>query len=594
MEFRAGCLRSPGMGRFILFAAVLSMLVSRGGGAYVETKTESGITVKWAAGGAYYMLAGNPQNRSGIPEDYFRRAVIKGLQRWQTASGNMVTFDYWQGTDRAKYLTNSDYNGFSNIYFASNSGSGISSNVLALTQVWYNTGNGEILEADIALNDINYNFGTNPGVTTSNGGGTAFLDNVITHELGHSFGLSHSGIMQSTMIYTEAYEQYLLGCDDQIGMRALYPAGDAGSRSRIMGSVVAESGGGAVAGAHVLAVSALRGTVMASAMAGNDGRFELRALESGPYFLMVEPYYPGAGSLSAYFGGVNHRICSGGSFFARSPVVSGGRMQAFSASAGGTADVGTLAVRCTTDGGADVDRIQASGSAGSAPVVFDGTGGSGSFGVIDDFDGRQSIYFRLKSVSGSIRLNTVAFGAYSPIHPSLKLYTSGGAEVAAGVAETVYSGASGYINYDSSLSATVSKGDYVVRVTANSLYSSLYPGGAISLDSRRFVILTGVTGGLSPQLVDAHPHNARCTRGDIFPAYDSPYGDPPKNTHGASSDEEDDGGGFCGVISENHRGGLPPGAVAGWFAPWVLMLMMAYAAARMARISGVARRTLRG
>src|ERR1044071_2272309 len=75
---------------------------------------------------------------------------------------------------------------------------GISSNVLGLTQVWYNADTGQILEADTVLNDRDFLFTTDPRDTSGYGaGGSSFtagrtrvyIENVLTHEFGHSFGL---------------------------------------------------------------------------------------------------------------------------------------------------------------------------------------------------------------------------------------------------------------------------------------------------------------------------------------------------------------------------------------------------------------------
>ena len=92
------------------------------------------------------------------------------------------------------------------------------------------TKTGEILETDILLNDRDFQFTLNPqdtsgygsaagaSVYASSGKPKVFLENVITHELGHTFGFSHSNALQSSMLYMEAPDQAYLSCDDQTGV----------------------------------------------------------------------------------------------------------------------------------------------------------------------------------------------------------------------------------------------------------------------------------------------------------------------------------------------------------------------------------------
>src|SRR5829696_9021658 len=107
---------------FGLRIALLFLVTTTSSQAFVRTMTGEGFAVRWS-GNPHYNLAGNPTNRSGITPGYLYSSVVKGLQRWQEASNQTINFDYWQGTDGATFEANSDYNGLSSIYFASNSGS---------------------------------------------------------------------------------------------------------------------------------------------------------------------------------------------------------------------------------------------------------------------------------------------------------------------------------------------------------------------------------------------------------------------------------------------------------------------------------------
>src|SRR3990167_4503245 len=136
----------------LLFAFGIAFAAIPGASAYTPTLTSEGNAVRWE-GDRKINFAGIPTNSSGISDSSFYRAVVRGLQRWENASGGAVTFDYWQGGDPAAFEANSEYNGLSSIYFASASGEAMDDSVIGLTQVWYDTASGEIFETDISLND---------------------------------------------------------------------------------------------------------------------------------------------------------------------------------------------------------------------------------------------------------------------------------------------------------------------------------------------------------------------------------------------------------------------------------------------------------
>src|SRR5690606_33724173 len=115
------------------------------------TITEKGIPVRWPEG-ARYNLAGNPRNNSGLSARSFFGSITRSLQRWKAGSLGAVDFAYWQGEDARTFLPVSAYDGLSSVHFASaaaDGAPGISPNLLGLTQLFYDSTSGEILEADI-------------------------------------------------------------------------------------------------------------------------------------------------------------------------------------------------------------------------------------------------------------------------------------------------------------------------------------------------------------------------------------------------------------------------------------------------------------
>lgn len=580
------------MGRALL----LALLLSTPAFAYTPTVTSGGSPVRWSR--AKLNLAGNPINSSGLSQSDVFDAVVRSLQRWRAASDGGVQFDYWQGTDPATYEPNSNYNGLSSLYFASNADgpTGLTPNILGLTQVWYNTGTGQILEADTVLNDKNFIFTTNPTDTSGFGSSQAsfssrnhvFVENVITHELGHSFGLSHSEQLQSTMLFMESPEQAHLGCDEQVAIHSLYPTGDQSSRATISGDVLGPSGS-PLLGVNVEAISRRRGTVLASAMTDRGGHYVISGLEPGEYFLMAEPYYAGTAPLPVYYSGLNAAVCPDGDSFGRTFLVeaTGTTAKEVQAPAGGGVSAPAITVGCN-GGGAAITGASGVSSSALAPVIYDGLRDGSGFGITDRFQSGGPHYYRLTNVSGHLEVRALSYSLYSPISLAVTLLDSTGQPVSgAEVQSPVYTGDSGYENYDTAVVADgLAPGDYWIELSSTPLNSVLYPTGPMSVDPTPFALITGTMNEGEPAMAGVIPFNARCRMPESFAAYQSPPGSPPR---GSVEDQTTSGG--CGMIDPSGgnsgskgQGGGPtsPGAV-GWFIPWLLMIALVRSAKSLAR-----------
>ncbi len=579
--------------------------------AYTPTYTPAGGVIRWQ-GGDRLELAGNASNASGIPASDFYRAVTRGLQRWQQISFGALRFDYWQGTDAGVFEPNSNFNGLSSIYFASNlrgGSSSLSERILGVTQVWYNINTGGIQETDIILNDRNFSFTTQEQDTSGYGSGRipssvrprVFIENVITHELGHAFGLSHSGNLQSTMLFMESPEQAHLGCDETSGVRALYPGNDLEQRGNIAGQVIGDQGQ-PLFGAHVVAVSRRRATVMATALTDRGGYYSLTGLEQGNYILLVEPFYAGAGSLPSYFNDMNSKICPGGQSFGRSVLMDSTGFRAKNIevpASGGTAQAPALQARCGSVPGAVVSSSVDSISPGAVPVAFEALEGQSGFAIVDRLSSSNSRSYLLKGLKGEVELHTLSYSLYSPARFQLSLTDASGTPVAAEVTDRVYQGDSGYVNYDARLVAhALPTGDYILRLSGSFLSAPYYPAGQVALDYVPFLLVTGSVDEPEPALSRVIPDNARCRMTESFQEYFSPPGNPPR--HSVGSSQESGGGGFCGIVQseentpDSRNGGGSPsssviaGRIVGWFLPWALML------ASLAWIQVLARRARAG
>jgi hypothetical protein len=566
--------------------------------AYIQTMTNQGAPVRWPTG-FKFNVAGNPINTSGLSEGDVYQSVVRSLQRWKEASNGAVSFDYWQGTDSSEYEPNSGFNGESSVYFSSNSnGSGeLTPNILGLTQVWYSTDSGIILEADTTLNDKNFIFTTNPmdtsgfGSLASGGPGKnrVYIENVLTHEFGHSLGLSHSAQLQSTMLFMESPEQAHLACDEEVGIHALYPNGD---RSNIQGTVLAPNGS-PLFGVNVLAISERRGTVLASGLTDRSGNYSISGLEPGNYFILAEPYFASSNALPPYYSGISSMVCPAHESFGRTLLVDSNNIAVtVSAPQGGDASAPPLTVGCAA-GGAAIAGEQSINSNSRVASIFDGLKTSG-FGLGDRFESSSGTHsFLLKNISGHLEIRALSFSLYSPVGLQLTLLGGDGQVVSAQNQSPVYAGDSGYTNYDAALIADqLPMGDYTIQVSASSLSTSLYPAGTISLDSVPFMVLTGTLNQEAPPLSSVIPFNARCRMAENFAAYQSPPGGYPR-----ASRESDSTSGGCGMIDTSGKGGKGSGpgipAVLGWFAPWLLMAGIARVLGKTRVLKSLARERAR-
>jgi len=99
----------------------------------------------------------------------------------------------------------------------------------AITTVWHSRDTGEILDADIELNEAQGPFAVCPAAgcpSLEDGTRAVDLRNVVTHELGHFFGIAHSQFAGSTMDAVSVRgetSKRILRTDDVTGFCAMYP-----------------------------------------------------------------------------------------------------------------------------------------------------------------------------------------------------------------------------------------------------------------------------------------------------------------------------------------------------------------------------------
>lgn len=169
---------------------------------------------------------------------------------------------------------------------------------LAITLTTTSNATGQIMDADIVFNPAV------PFLTDSvappfaiTGTQTESLPTVATHEIGHFFGLDHSGVVRAIMFPQAPSLQTTLSYDDVMGISTNYPGTQTVATGTITGTI--KNGAGApVFGAHVFAESTTAATPFGSSarkspistLSHPDGTYTLNVPSTGEtYNVTAEP-----------------------------------------------------------------------------------------------------------------------------------------------------------------------------------------------------------------------------------------------------------------------------------------------------------------
>ena len=144
--------------------------------------------------------------------------------------------------------------------------------------------NGEFTDTDIVFNPTT-SFSTTLSTDTFD------IEAVATHEVGHSLGANHTGVIAASMFPRTAPEvnfQAKLSDDDAAFLTAAYPApGALDARGQIRGTVSLTSGGAAT-GVLVTATDPDAGVTIGTLSNLDDGTYTLGPLPPGSYLLSIE------------------------------------------------------------------------------------------------------------------------------------------------------------------------------------------------------------------------------------------------------------------------------------------------------------------
>ena len=287
--------------------------------AHQSSLTPDGKEIFWAIPDVPLAIH---SNTSDLTNTQVRNIIHNSMNEWNLSSSAKVS-PASASNNEIKFVSNFPYGRA----------------VIGVTEVSYNNA-GAISKANILLND-DYRFHSQPGIYSSM---EVFLGDVVTHELGHLFGLSHSEVLDASMFYSSFSGQSSLGYDDKTGIRKKYDR----SFGRITGTIRGGNHIG-VLGTHVQAIS--RKTGKASAVISDEnGNFELGGLDTeDTYYLYTSPI-KNTNSLPGYFANVQTKFCPAsyvGSFFSRCGGDERGKPQGISLTENRPeVDVGVVTINC--------------------------------------------------------------------------------------------------------------------------------------------------------------------------------------------------------------------------------------------------------
>lgn len=289
--------------------------------AHQSSLSSTGSKVHWPKLSLPFTINANGSDLSSTQQ---RNIILSSIAQWNGASPAQISVG--SGSISTISFTD-DFDEY---------GSG----VVGITEVSYNS-SGQIQKANILLND-NYTYKSVPGVYNSD---EIFLGDVVTHELGHFLGQSHSEVLDATMFYSSFSGQSTLSADDMAAVRGKYST----SYGSISGYVKGGSNIGLL-GVHVQAISRQTGEVI-GVFSDENGRFVISGLSlDDSYYLYTSPM-KNSSSLPAYYSNVRNEFCPGsfvGSFFQACGKRNEGFPQTITLNASTPhREVGTVTINCS-------------------------------------------------------------------------------------------------------------------------------------------------------------------------------------------------------------------------------------------------------
>lgn len=321
----------------IYFILLTFVLVGHPAYSFVHSMSDQGHKIKWAdnvSSISFYFDSDSQTFSSTGEQNSVNQALLNSIAEWNTTSTLNIS---------STRVTNQS-NLRNDIYF-DQTGFLDDTNILGVTQVIYETASGEIVEADIVLNDsINLNLIENDSF---------FIGNVLAHELGHALGLAHSEVGFSSMFYLASNGQFDLAQDDKSAVATLYGKN---AVNMIRGKVVGGGAGDGLFGIHVIVFDASNGKIEASTITNQNGRFTIRDLDPNKDYTILTSPIKNKSVMPKYYKNISNDFCIGQVDFQKTFWQGCGASDEghpvslmFNDEEIKTIDVGEISVRCNLD-----------------------------------------------------------------------------------------------------------------------------------------------------------------------------------------------------------------------------------------------------
>lgn len=211
-------------------------------------------------------------------------ALSEILASWSTVDGSAIRF-------APPILTKEDqspFDGLSTIVLKDTpTNRSIVGTALAVTITRYTQATGEVVDTDILFNPLSNELFGAPFATTGNAN-TIDFNAVLTHELGHLLGGSHSPLLGATMFYSGGtLDARQLTEDDKSLARSVSPLAGTGAYGELRGKALLPDGLPA-RGIFIVATDRASG-VTVSSLTNSTGDFLVQGVPAGSYVVFAEP-----------------------------------------------------------------------------------------------------------------------------------------------------------------------------------------------------------------------------------------------------------------------------------------------------------------
>ena len=302
--------------------------------AFQSSLSSTGAELLWSNPNVPLVIQTNTSDMSSTTA---RNIILNSINEWNSVSSARVN-SVSSATNEIRFVSQFPYG----------------SAVVGITELTFGN-SGSIQKASILLND-DYYFQSTPGLYPA---GQIFLGDVVTHELGHLFGLSHSEVLNSSMFYSAFSGQSTISSDDKGGIRTKYSN---------VGSISGYVKGGnsiGVLGVHIQAISRKTGEAT-GAISDENGVFRIAGLElNDTYYLYTSPT-KNPNSLPGYFANIQNKFCPGsyvGSFYSACGTEHDGKPAGITLTDNiPSVDAGTITISCSlrADQNYNFQKVQSS------------------------------------------------------------------------------------------------------------------------------------------------------------------------------------------------------------------------------------------